>query len=93
MQFVGYEISQLSLFHVFISFSFLLSEVQPRHQWSKEEDTAIQQFFAEEISDVSQPGNKGTLISKTYSDTGSAQIRLLYKVAKWLPTLKAGAQV
>nr|XP_022306025.1 uncharacterized protein LOC111112653 isoform X4 [Crassostrea virginica] len=37
------------------------SKVQPRHQWSKEEDTAIQQFFAEEISDVSQRGNKGTL--------------------------------
>ena len=70
-----------------------MSEVQPRHQWSKEEDTAIQQFFAEEISDVSQRGNKGTLNSKTYSDTLSAQIRLLYKVAKWLPTLKAGAQV
>ena len=43
---------------------FVQFEGQQRHQWTKEENLALEQFFSKEMNDVSESGNKGKLISE-----------------------------
>jgi hypothetical protein len=45
---------------------FFSSQAGQRHIWTEEEDILVTKFFAEEINDVTQEGNKGPLHSKAF---------------------------